>query len=202
MPPFFSRFTAKGRNKSPTTTPTKASSADVTGPITADFEPIAARRRSYTMDHDNRRSPPTPLKLRNNYHHANSASPLKRLPSFPLLPTSTTAYDSNDEPSPETLYSDNDIGYSRGIKGFERLRSESEDTQRMLSPSNTPSNRISSEEDTLTEIAPVSSSPPKLKLSFESNITEAGSVYDLDTPPNHRVSLKSVFNKAPKSDRR
>jgi len=199
-------FKFKSRNKSPTTaTKTTKAASDITSPIiTADIEPIpdGHRRRSYTMDHDNRRSPPTPLKLRGNYHPIDSPSPLKRLPSYPLPPI--PSYDSGDEPmlSGQT-YSDGETGYSRGIKGFERVRSESEDTQRMLSPTDSPSNRISAEEDTLTEAAPVSSSPPRLRLSFESNITEAGSVYDLDTPPNHRVSLKPVaFNKPPKSERR
>ena len=191
------------RNKSPKSTSTKAaSSLGISNPITADIESIPeSRRRSYTMDHDNRRSPPSPLKLRGSYHHINSPSPLKRLPSYPVPPIAM--YDSSDEPSPGTPYSDNETSYSRGIKGFERVRSESEETARMLLPTNaSPSNRISAEEDTLTEAIPISSSPPKLRLSFESNITEAGSVYDLDTPPNHRVSLKSVFNKAPKSEKK
>ena len=56
-------------------------------------------------------------------------------------------------------------------------------------------NRTSSDTDGIPEYLPsVSLSPPKLKLSFESNITEAGSVYDLDTPPNHRVALKTISN--------
>jgi len=65
----------------------------------------------------------------------------------------------------------------------------------MLSPTKSPLDRISSDIDELTQFMPTSLSPPKLRLSFESNITEAGSIYDMDTPPNHRVSLKTAIKK-------
>lgn len=65
----------------------------------------------------------------------------------------------------------------------------------MLSPVKGNTSRPSTDIDEFTQFVPMSTSPPKLKLSFESNITEAGSVYDLDTPPNHRVSLKQAFKK-------
>jgi hypothetical protein len=60
----------------------------------------------------------------------------------------------------------------------------------MLTPERMPINRLSADSDGLPELQPVSLSAPRLKLSFESDITEAGSVYDPDTLPNHRVLIK------------
>ena len=114
---------------------------------------------------------------------------MSRVPSSPLPPL--PSFDS-DLPTPNG-YSDAEVGYSRGIARFERVRTESEYTMQQLSPERIPINRLSTTSDGIPEFLPISTSPPKLKLSFESNITEAGSVYDLDTPPNHRVAFKPTF---------
>src|SRR5579859_7908490 len=183
-------FKLKFRNKSP-----PANSIFISKPVAVDPQQQTtpddrSSPFSLAMDHDNRRSPPTPLKLRGNYHTVNTVSSMKRVPSSPLPPL--PSYDSGDDFG--SHYSDGELGYSRGVARFERVRRESDDTTRMLSPPAHRSSRTSSEMgDTLSELAPLSNSPPKLKLSFESNITEAGSMYDLDTPPNHRVSLNSAF---------
>ena len=143
------------------------------------------QQQSNAMDHDNRRSPPTPLKLRGNYYSLNS-----RVPSSPLPPL--PSFDGSDGLGSPNSRSDGELSYSRGVARFERVRSETEDTMGMLSPERTPINRISTDTDGVPDYFPVSLSPPKLNLSFESNVTEAGPVYDLDTP--HQVGLKPRFN--------
>ena len=149
-----------------------------------------------TMDHENRRSPPAPLKLRGNYYALNTGTSLSRVPSSPLPPL--PSFDAVDDlATPRSYPETSSLGYSRGVARFERVGSESEDTMGMLSPERMPINRLSPDSDGIPEAVPISNSPPKLKLSFESNITEAGSVYDLDTLPNHRVSIKPPFQRKP-----
>ena len=148
---------------------------------------------SNTMDHENRRSPPTRLKLRGNYYALNTGTSLSRGPSSPLPPL--PSFDSVDDLATHS-YPDNSLGYSRGVARFEPVRLESEDTMGMLSPERMPINRLSADSDGIPDVVPVSTSPPKLKLSFESNVTEAGSVYGLDTP-NHRVSITPGFKRKP-----
>jgi len=146
------------------------------------------QQQSTGMDHDNRRSPPTPLKLRGNYYALNTATSMSRVPSSPLPPL--PSFDPVDDLSTPNGYSDGEGGYPRGVARFERVRTESDDR---LSPERIPINRLSASSDGIPEFLPISTSPPKLKLSFESNVTEAGSVYDLDTPPNHRVAIRPTF---------
>ena len=149
-----------------------------------------------TMDHENRRSPPTPLKLRGNYYALNTGTSLSRVPSSPLPPL--PSFDAVDDLAIPHSYPDiGGLGYSRGVARFERLGSELEDTMGMLSPESMPINRLSADSNGIPDVVPVSTSPPKLKLSFESNITEAGSVYGLETAPNHRVSVKPAFKRKP-----
>ena len=147
------------------------------------------------MDHENRRSPPTPLKLRGNYYALNTGTSLSRVPSSPLPPL--PSFDAVDDLATPSYRDSSSLGYSRGVARFERVTSESEDTMGMLSPERMPINRSSGESDGIPDVIPVSNSPPKLKLSFESNVTEAGSVYDLDARPNHRVSIKPTFKRKP-----
>lgn len=147
-----------------------------------------------TMDNEHRGTLPTPFKLGGSYQPLNRPVPLGRIPSSPLpaLPT----YDSGDDPGSPNNYSDSEVGFARGVAKFERVRTEShESSLLLLSPTKSPIGRISADIDELTQFVPMSTSPPKLRLSFESNITEAGSVYDLDTPPNHRASLKAALKK-------
>lgn len=144
--------------------------------------------QSNVRDHENRRSPPTPLKLRGNYYALNTGNSLSRVPSSPLPPL--PSFDMSDDfPTPNS-YNDGETSYSRGIGRFDRIKSEPDDTTQILSSERMPMNRISGDADYLPDFAPVTGSPPKLRLSFESNITEAGSRYDLETAPDHRVPLK------------
>ena len=145
------------------------------------------------MDNENRRTPPSPLRLRGNYQPVNTAVPLRRIPSSPLPPL--PSFESGDDLGSPGNFSDSDLGYARGIAKFERVRTESQETSQMLSPAKDNTNRLSTDTDELTQFVPMSTSPPKLRLSFESNITEAGSVYDLDSLPNHHVSLKRASRK-------
>ena len=197
---FFKWF--RSRSKSNTTT------IVISKPIPSkqDEERQSSDRNNYhssinSMDHENRRSPPTPLKLRGNYYALNTGTSLSRVPSSPLPPL--PSFDAVDDlATPHSYPNTSSLGYSRGVARFERVGSESDDTMGMLSPERMPINRLSPESDGIPDVIPVSNSPPKLKLSFESNITEAGSVYDLDTPPNHRVSIKPIFKRKPAANSR
>ena len=149
------------------------------------------------MDYTTR---PTAIKLRGGYFSINNGSPRKKPVPTPLPPLPTYRdFGLNDSPSSHSNSMNGERGYARGISSFDRQRTSSEETMQMLSsPGRTPTtNPRTPETDIPTDLAPISTSPPKLKLSFESNITEAGSVYDLDTPPNHRVSLSSSSNRYP-----
>ena len=187
-------FKLKHRTKSPAASTVRISkplpsSSDCDLSLSSDHSPLPN-----TMDNDDRRTPPpTPLKLRGNYQPVNTAVPLRRIPSSPLPPLPT--YESGDDLGSPNAFSEGEAGYPRGIAKFERVRTESQETSQLLSPTHGPIHRISADTDELTRFVPMSTSPPKLRLSFESNITEAGSVYDMDTPPNHHVSLKQAFKK-------
>ena len=187
-------FKFRNRNRSSATTNTIVISKPI--PATQPDDQPSRQQSDYRhqqpsagMDHDNRRPPPTPLKLRGSYYALNTGTSLSRVPSSPLPPL--PSFDSVDDLPTPNGYSDREEGYARGIGRFERIRTEAEDM--LLSPEGAPINRFSTSTDGLPECPPISTSPPKLRLSFESNITEAGSVYDLDTPPNHRVAIKPTF---------
>ena len=191
-------FTFRKRTKSSTTNtiviskPIPAKQDDQPSPRQPQSDYRQQQQQQLTgMDHDNRRSPPTPLKLRGNYYALNTATSLTRVPSSPLPPL--PSFDPVDDLPTPNNYRDAEVGYTRGVARFERVRTESEDVMQRLSPERIPINRLSGSSDGMTEFLPISTSPPKLKLSFESNVTEAGSVYDIDSPPNHRVTMKLPF---------
>jgi hypothetical protein len=192
-------FKFRSRNKSTAATNLPISRPIVQQPDDLLPETKNSRPRAYTLDHENRRPPPKPLKLRggSNYVAIDAPSPLKPLPPspLPLLPPILTTYEFDDPPSSgNASNSDNELGGFAREGGFRRLRTTDEETAQVLSSSPADnSRRTSAEEDTLTELVPISSSPPKLRLSFESNITEAGSIYDEDAVLNHRVSLKTSY---------
>ena len=149
------------------------------------------------MDHEHRRSPPAALKLRgstNNYYSVNTGASLSRIPSSPLPPL--PSFVSDDQVSPGN-YSDPEIGggYSRGVARFERVGTDSEGG--LLSPNERmPMNRLSimsSDTDGTRDFVPISSSPPKLCLSFDTNVLESSTLDRLDTPPSHRLSIRPSF---------
>lgn len=133
---------------------------------------------------DNRRSPPAPLKLRGSYYSVNTAPSLSRIPSSPLPPL-PTSYSGAELATPHA--------HSLPEGGYTRLAPDTpglEDTAQTLSSQRSPTNQTTTAEQT-NFLPVISSSPPKLNLSFDNDQTESGSNPDISTPLNHPLSSRS-----------